>query len=212
MTLGYLVRPGRGVLGILIDQRGRFSLTQFQLVAWTIVVLSLISGIFWGRLIDGVDDALSFTIPDEVLGLLGIAAGSTVAATVAKTAKDATAAPRIPVTDDDHPPRPAQVFLLEEGEYADQLVDVTKFQNFVITLVLVVAYIALAVQKIDHAHTASAMNALPTFSSTFLTLLGISHAAYVSGKLPNRTGQPAGPTVADRTPSGVQPRGARSSR
>src|SRR5579859_4635543 len=34
----------RGWLGILIDQRGRFSLTQVQLVLWTIVILSLIGG------------------------------------------------------------------------------------------------------------------------------------------------------------------------
>src|SRR6266545_3129134 len=124
VVLGYAVGPGRGPLGIFVDQRGRFSLTHFQLVVWTIVVLSLISGVFWGRLIDGVDDALSFTIPDQVLGLLGITVGSAVAAKVAKSAKDATAATRIAASSAADRPRLAQIFLLEEGEDADQVVDI----------------------------------------------------------------------------------------
>lgn len=128
-VLGYAVRVARSPLGILIDERGRFSLTHFQLVAWSIVILSLISGVFWGRLIDGVDDPFSFSIPDRVLGLLGITVGSPFASKVANSAKDAMAGPRIVASSAADRPRLAQIFLLEEGQYADQVVDVTNFRT-----------------------------------------------------------------------------------
>ena len=196
--LGYAVVPDRGVFGILVDRRGRFSLTHFQLVAWTIVVLSLISGVFWGRLVDGVDDPLSFSIPDEVLGLLGISLGSSLATGVVKSAKDEAAGARIAASNSKDRPRFAQIFLQEEGAFADKVIDIAKFQNFVITLVLVVAYVALAIQTINDATSAAAVTALPGFSATFLTLLGISHATYVGGKLPTQQGEPPGLTVANR--------------
>ncbi len=79
------------------------------------------------------------------------------------------------------------------------MIDITKFQNFVITIVLVVAYVALAIQTIVDADTAAAVAALPGFSGTFLTLLGISHAGYVLGNLPPERGEPAGLTVKNRS-------------
>jgi uncharacterized membrane protein len=203
--LGFAVTPGRGIFGILIDHRGRYSLTHFQIVMWTIVVLSLISGVFWGRLVAGLDDPLEFSIPDEVLGLLGISLGSTVAATAVKSAKDATEPNRIAASNALDPPRPAQLFLLEEGVNADKVIDVSKFQNFIITVVLVVAYVALAIEAIDQAGSAEALTALPTFSGTFLVLLGISHGAYVIGKLPAQAGDAPGITVATRSATTAPP-------
>jgi hypothetical protein len=215
VLLGFAMRPPRVPLGILIDSRGRYSLTQFQLVVWSIVVLSLVSGIFWGRLIDGVKDPLSFSIPSQVLGLLGISTGSAVTAITVKAAKDATsAAARIAASGSIgtsgtvDAPRFSQIFLMEEGAFADQVIDVTKYQNFIITLVLVVAYVALAIHQIQDAKTAAGVNSLPSFSGTFLVLLGISHAAYIAGKLPNQDGVPPGLTVANRSapPANIQAR------
>jgi len=186
-------------LGIAIDSRGQYSLSQLQLALWTVVILSLVAGIFFGRLQHG-DDPLGFTIPAQVLGLLGISAGSSVTAIAAKVQKNtshpATVAASAPV--DPWTPKLIQIFLQEEGTYAGQVVDITKFQNFIITIVLVVGYVVLAVNSIHSAGTAAKVTALPTFSGTFLILLGISHAAYLAGKIPSPTGQPAGLTVASR--------------
>jgi hypothetical protein len=186
-------------LGIAIDSRGRYSLSQLQLALWTVVILSLVAGIFFGRLQHG-DDPLAFTIPAQVLGLLGISAGSSVTAIAAKVQKNtthpATVAASAPV--DPWTPKLIQIFLQEEGTYADQVVDITKFQNFIITIVLVVGYVVLAVNSIHAAGTAAKVTALPTFSGTFLILLGISHAAYLAGKIPSPAGQPAGLTVKSR--------------
>jgi hypothetical protein len=209
------LQGGSSVFGILIDGRGRYSLTHLQLVMWSIIIFSLVSGVFWGRLIHGVDNPLSFTIPENVLGLVGISVGSALTAGVVKASKDSTengakvaASGPIAGQGKQDQPRFSQIFMLEEGENADRVIDVTKFQNFLITLILAVAYIALAINHISEAHNAGEVTSLPTFSGTFLILVGISHAGYVGGKLANQTGTPPGLTVANRAapPAGLEPR------
>jgi hypothetical protein len=202
-ALGGLMTPARFPIGILIDQRGRYSLSNLQLVMWSIIVLSLLSGVFWGRLVDGVANPAAFSIPANVLGLLGISAGSAATATAVKASKDATRSASIAASADEDKPRFSQVFLQEEGASADKVVDVSKYQNFVITIVLGVAYVALAAHAIDHAATAARLTSLPNFSSTFLVLLGISHGAYLAGKLPNPAGTPQGLTMAKVTAAKV---------
>ncbi len=218
VLLSRAMRPVIFPLGILIDTRGRYSLTHFQLVVWTLAIVSLISGVFFGRLWDGVANPLGFTIPGQVLGLLGISVASAVTATAIKVTKDATSSASIAASGQADPARLAQIFLQEEGDYADKVIDITKFQNFAFTLVLVVAYVFLTIHAISQAKTASAFTGLPTLSGTFLILVGISQAGYVGGKLAPRTGVPAGMTMANRTvrptalraaePTGSRPRPA----
>jgi hypothetical protein len=191
--LGQVVRKDR--LGLLIDNRGRYSLTHLQVTLWTIVVLSLIFGVFVARVLSSVPNALDFTIPNELLLIMGISVGSAAAATVVKAGKDASRPASIAASNASDRPRLAQIFLLEEGEFADQVVDVTKYQGFWITVILLIAYTALAVAAIAAAGTPSAFNALPGFPEAFVTLLGVSHAGYLAGKIPDRPGTPPGLTL-----------------
>ena len=185
--------------GILIDERGRYSLTHLQLVLWTIVILSLIAGVFFGRLAHGVPAPQDFDIPANVIGLFAISAGSAVASTAIKRTKDATQPASVAASGGrNYPPRLAQIFLVEEGTFADQAVDVGKFQQFVVTIVLVVTYIALAAHAVDVAGSASAVTTLPNITGAFLVLLGISHGAYVSAKIPSSPGTPPGLAVSER--------------
>jgi hypothetical protein len=188
------------VLGLLIDSRGRYSLTHLQVSLWTIVILSLIAGVFFGRWQHNVAHPLAFTIPSVVLGLLGISIGTGVTATAGKIAKNTTRPANVAASAPGSPWKPSliQIFLLEEGSYADQVVDITKFQNFVFTIVLVLAYIGLAVHTITAAGKASKVTTLPSFSGTFLILLGISYAGYLAGKLPSPKGAPTGLSMATR--------------
>jgi hypothetical protein len=185
-----------GALGVLVDNRGRYSLNHLQLVVWSIVVVSLISGVFFGRLIDGVDEPLGFTIPDRVLGLIGISVGSAVTVGAVKATKATKSAaiaaggqpaPLATLANTETPPFFSQVFMLEEGQLADEVIDVTKFQSFAFTIILVVAYVAMAVATISKAKSAAGVSALPDISGTFLVLLGISYAGYAGGKLPTQT-------------------------
>jgi hypothetical protein len=185
---GVVIR--RSLLGILIDNRGRYSLSQLQLVLWTIVVLSLAVGFFCERLLGKVEDPLGFRIPDEVLTVLGISLGSAAGALGIKAAKDAVRKEFVAASDPEHPPRLIQIFTVEEGKLADQVIDVAKFQNFWITLLLLVAYVVLAIDYIRDAGTPAELTSLPGFSGPFPVLLGISHAGYLAGKLPNPSGEP----------------------
>lgn len=177
------------LLGILIDSRGRYSLAQFQLVVWTILLISLVSGVFWGRLAEGSANPFGFVVPPDVVGVLGIALASTMMAGVVKASKDATYGDCVAASDRVRDlPRLSQIFMQEEGPLADRVVDVTKFQNFVITITLVVGYAALATTLIENAATAAKVATVPGFSGAFITLLGISHAGYLAGKLPVASG------------------------
>lgn len=204
MVLGAVTQ--KTVLGILIDSRGRYSLTQLQLVLWSVILLSLIAGVAMGRLFGGAAGAaLELDIPRQLLLVMGISLGSTATAVTIKAAKDATSGERIAASGPGDPPRLRQIFLQEEGAYADKVVDVAKYQNFWITLIVVVSYVALAISEIAKLGSAPEMRALPGFSDSVLILLGISHAGYVAGKIPNLEGKASGLTVALRA-AGAVPR------
>lgn len=176
------------LVGILFDERGRFSLNHLQLVMWTVLGLSSLMGLLLARLSAGEADLLRFTIPQELLVLMGISVGSATIAGAAKSAKDASSTAKIgrlgatftagtsTRTIGRHF---AQVFQQEEGEQADQVVDITKFQNFVFTIMTGVAFVVLVWNQ-------ATLDGLPPLPDQMLWLLGISHAGYVGGKLPTR--------------------------
>lgn len=65
---------GHGLFGVLLDGRGKYSLSRLQILVWTAMVIGGYFGIAFPK-----KDFVS--IPAEVLGLLGIALGSTVIST-----------------------------------------------------------------------------------------------------------------------------------
>lgn len=188
VLIGLAVLAGKasdnGVLGILVDTRGRYSLNHLQIVMWTILVLSTFLAVF------AVTGDVS-RIPDTPLALMGIAAGTAATAGAVKGAKDtnpeifiAETVPRArrnrPATPEGvEPPgaKVSQVYLEEEGDQADRTVSVTKFQNLIFTAALGVAYVALTLKTGGYAE----------FDDTALWLIGISHAGYVTGKIPNKS-------------------------
>jgi hypothetical protein len=195
------------VTAVLIDRRGRYSLSRLQLVIWTFVVISLLSGVFWGRLLSGSPDPLGVRIPDELLALLGVNVLSTVGAAAVKAHKDNANPENVSASDglgpapdgrQASPARFVQVFLQEEGSMADRAIDVTKFQSFWFTILVVVGYLALAISTIGAAASPDQLTSLPAFSGTLVTLLGLSHAGYLAGKLPSPGDKAAGLTVADK--------------
>jgi len=68
---------GKGVFGVLIDGRGKYSLSRLQILLWTALIIGGYFGIAFPKL-----DFIS--LPNEVLGLLGITLGSTVVSTAIK--------------------------------------------------------------------------------------------------------------------------------
>ena len=133
------------------------------------MVLSLIGGVVIGRIFHG-GDALGFKIPDELLIVMGISLGSGAAAAVVKADQDNRAALRAAALGVTAPtPAPLtsatfrQMLAVEQGGVAIETFDLTKFQNFWITLILVAAYIALAANSFNKLVSPSDIKALPRF-------------------------------------------------
>ena len=53
-------------------------------------------------------------------------------------------------------------------------------------MIVIVAYVAAAITYIAAKGTPAEITALPPFDQTLLGLLGISHAGYLDGKLPDQ--------------------------
>jgi hypothetical protein len=202
LAIGVAVAFRRGHWGfwsIIVDSRGRCSLSKFQLFTWSVILISLFTAVALQRgLTSGFSTAIDFSIPSELLAVMGISVGSAAGAKAVKSYKDAIADTRILVSRNANgKPYFSQIFVEEEGALADQVVDIGKFQNFWITLLLVAAYLAGVASAIRDADFTKPFDALPGFSDQFITLLLISHAGYIAGKIPNRPGIPAVGTTLD---------------
>lgn len=188
-----------GTQNVLRDARGRYSLSRLQVMLWTVVLLSLTSGMAFGRFAAGQVDVAGFQIPKQVLTLLSIAIGSAVVAAAIKVVKSTTRPDSVAA----YPRgkergRLLEMLTVEEGASAGRSIDLSKFQNLVITVLLVLLYVAQAVAALKAVDNPAGIGGLPAFSESFLMLLGISHAGYLLGKLPSPTGVPEGGTMSER--------------
>lgn len=166
-------------LGLLLDGRGRYSLNHFQVLMWTLLVLST-----WLGILIPFFDVERLRIPSELLVLMGISLGSASAAGAIKSAKDASGASvrRMGTftladgTQIQRKPFLRQMLLEEEGFTADEVINVTKFQNYVFTLVAGFTYVGLMFKA----------EGFPVLPEELVWLIGISHAGYIAGKLPDK--------------------------
>lgn len=179
------------IWGFLIDARSRYSLNRLQLMMWTFLIISTFLGLLFSSLF-GKNPTSALAIPDQLLGLLGISTGSAVVASAVKNNKDVTRGDKIvrstpPLQSGDAAPlnnhnkaivpRFSQVFLEEEGgQGRDEIISVSKFQNFLFTLALGIVYVVLTVKTKGY----------PSLDNNVIWLIGISHSGYIGGKIPNK--------------------------
>ncbi len=187
----------KSIWGIFIDSRDTWSLTQFQLVLWTFTIIPVLIAIVIGRATKDPSTAWDLTVPGEIWGLLGISLGSTTLAVAIKSQKNESAESplgagnRVLTRADAKKARISDMFAYDEGTGALTRLDVTKFQNFVLTVALVVTFLWNCLWLFAHAGTPSAITGLPAFSGVALGILGISHAGYLTGKAIPQSGTPA---------------------
>ena len=74
-------------LGVFIDGRNKVSLSRFQLVLWTVVVLSSFLTAVLANIANGFADPLAIEIPQELWILMGISTASLVGSPLMKVAK-----------------------------------------------------------------------------------------------------------------------------
>ena len=85
-------------------------------------------------------------------------------------------------------PKDARITDMFEGdELANTAyIDIGKLQMFFFTLVAVIAY-AVSIYKFMQDHTPSAFDSFPKLSEGLVTILWISHAAYLGNKSVDKT-------------------------
>jgi hypothetical protein len=153
----------------LDKETNSFSLSKFQLLAWTAVAVFGYLYLFLCRMLIQWD--FSFPpIPDGLPMLLGVSAGTTVTAagiTVTRGSKGAG------------PVQPSFADFVSSGG----LVLSDRFQFFVWTLVGCLGFLGLVLKS-----DPSTLKDLPKIPDNFLYLMGISSAGYLSGKLVRRPG------------------------
>ena len=198
-------------LGVLIDNRRKMSLSRFQTVLWSVLILSAFQAAALTNipLVSNPTDALNINIPPEVLAILGISVTSLVGKSVILNAvKNPAQVDTNLVTKD----RPSwfDMFKGDDVGNADN-VDLSKVQMFYITLTLVLVYgvaVASMFMVIDPKH--STISALPALTSSVVGLLGISQGGYLVYKaIPHD--QPNGKSAiaaSPSTPSNQAPTGA----
>ena len=84
-----------------------------------------------------------------------------------------------------------QLFTLEEGALADKAIDIGKFQNFWLTLILVMGYVALTVSKLRGVEV-NLITVWPDFSDSMITLVYKSRRVPCETSFPIETGNRTG--------------------
>jgi hypothetical protein len=192
--------------GILINERNLMSLSRFQLVLWTVLLLSAYWTIAFRRVTAEVTNPLAIAIAPELWALMGISITSLVGSPLVLTRKQ-TQQPANPdkavkaaadkFKEDPNVIQSNQVGTLyanatvQDAEFTDLFegeevsntaaVDIARVQMFFFTIIAAASYAALLWQQLRSV-AAEQLNALPDVNSGLLAVLGISHAGYLASK------------------------------
>jgi len=195
-------------LGILINERKLMSLSRFQLVVWTGLIVSGFFVLALERIHSGaVAQPLAIGIDWQIWALLGISTASFVGTPLLNTNKKSKEPERktelVERTARRFKERPAEVDRNREGilygnssiafaritdmfqgdELANaQLVDVAKLQLFFFTVIVAIAYGTQLFQLIAYGDLDLPGIRLPVLQDGLLALMGVSHAGYLGAK------------------------------
>jgi hypothetical protein len=204
LYLGWLLsnRP----LGILVNTRNLMSLSRFQLVAWSLVIISAFLTIAFRR-VGHVADPLKIDWDPHLWALLGISTASLVGSPLILQNK-ASQNPddgQIKAAADALNEKPEDIKNNSDGNlYAnpkiedaritdmfqgDEIgntayVDISKVQMFLFTIIVIVSYCYAIYVMLGF--TADKLS-MPGLSGSEVALLGISHAGYLTSKTADHT-------------------------
>ena len=205
-------------LGALIDERNVMSLSRFQIVLWTLLVLSAYLVAVLHNMSLGLSEPMKIEIQDGLWWLMGISTTSLVGSTLIlndKTTKASEASEvsstfellkkqgdnestlgtngLIVVNTDISKARWSDMFTGEEVGNAAHL-DMARLQMFFFTLITALAF-AVLLGHMFFGEVAHGIPSLPALSNSMVTLIGISHAGYLTAKAgphsQSASGQPA---------------------
>lgn len=189
-------------LGILVTERNLMSLSRFQLILWTLLILSAFTVIAVQRIRAGIPQALSIEVDWHLWALLGISTASLVGTPLLLASKkdqnpangvvdkaarvlnedsgdiDTNRLGRLYSNTD---PKDARLTDIFQGDEVinTAYIDPAKLQMFLFTLIVAGSY---AYQIYSSMSAAPAKLVMPAVSPDMIALLGISHAGYLGSK------------------------------
>jgi hypothetical protein len=237
LFIGAMAVVGLGVggraAGILITPQKLMSLARFQMVLWTVLLLSAYFTVVMRRI--GLPDPLAVTIDWRLWALMGLSSTSLVGSPllqlvkrtqvpqdgVTRTTADALGQPEDEVdahargilygNPSIHDARFTDMFGGDEVGNA-HLVDASKVQLFLFTIVAAGAYGA-SLYRLIGGTPAAEITSFPALTSGLVAILGISHAAFLGGKSVRQTpvstdvdsapASPVGPSQTEPALSGI---------
>ncbi|MGC5703021.1 hypothetical protein J4P02_22705 [Pseudomonas sp. NFXW11] len=194
------------VLGVLIDERNRYSLSRLQMSLWTLLVLGTLYALYIANIVRG--DAISALMVDldyNLIALMGFSLASFVSAPMALSRKADLPADNSALASTGQQllasqnltampsaagqvltksaPQDARLADLIRGEDVTNgtIVDLPRLQMLLITLLVVLVYGAAVGHSLGSG--AWVLKELPQLHNTLLLLALISHGGYVVGKL-----------------------------
>lgn len=193
--------------GVLVNAQKVMSLSRFQTVLWTILLLSAYVTIVLRRM--GQPDPLAVAIDWELWALMGISTTSLVGTPLLKMSKitkelasgaAADAAAAFGQTPSEVERDAAGILYvnpsIEDARFTDifggdevgdtHFVDVGKVQMFVFTIVAAVSYGVALYRLVDRADPAT-ITEFPALGSGLVAILAISHTGYLGGKATRQT-------------------------
>jgi hypothetical protein len=212
--LGWLI-SGRP-LGILVSDRNLMSLSRFQMIAWSVVILSGFLTIAFRRIAARVASPLDIGMDSHLWALMGISTTSLVGTPLILQNKrdkptDPDAVVKAAVTLKENPQevednrqgnlyannsiKDARVTDLFEGDEVGNTayVDMAKVQMFLFTIIIIVAFCYQLYDGFSRLGTSldpkmvAEVAVMPVLSQGLITLLGISHVGYLGSKTADHT-------------------------
>lgn len=188
------IRIKGGIFDILIDSREKINLFQFQLTLWTWMFVSSFLATAFAR------KTVEVELAPELWALMGISVKSTAGAVIVKGAKSGTKPDASRVKEQSmklnrsgvlktnsatSEARLIDMFKGEEITDADY-VDISKVQMFFFTIVVWLGYIFMLLAK-PILPNAEGIVIYPTLTASMITMIGISHAGYLTIKAAPKT-------------------------
>lgn len=192
LALGLVIN--KQIFGILIDSRGKMSLSRLQLVLWTCLLASSIFTIAFAQ------QTMNIVIGEELWALVGISLGSATGAVMVKGVKQVkepseqflSSVPQgskhvglLHVAANAREARFTDMFKGEElSDFA--YIDISKVQMFFFTIAAWLGYVATLWAhefKVDE----NGVIQFPLLSAGIVTLIGVSHAGYITMKASDKT-------------------------
>lgn len=191
LIIGFKVRGS--ILGVLIDSRNKMSLSQFQIVIWTWLLVSSFFAVALAK------KTMNVEMAPEIWALMGISLGSAAGSVIVKGTKGAKepdaakvkaatlAIDRQGLLQTNAKPKQASWADMFKGEEIldCDYVDISKVQMFFFTIAIWLGY-AGVLWNAKFAVIEGVVS-FPMLSTSLVTLIGISHAGYLTVKSAPKT-------------------------